>query len=274
MKVALLGSEGMLGSDMRVALVQAGHEVIAFKRQTLDVTRDEDLQQIAVSDVSLVINCTAYTNVDKAESDEEACFAVNTDAVVKIATICKQNHKALVQISTDYVFGGLQKTYNEAAECSPLNVYGRSKREAEVAIRKILPEHYIIRTAWLFGKNGRNFVNTIAQLSREKKVLKVVDDQVGCPTYTKDLAKSIVDLICTGSYGTYHLTNDGHCSWYSFAEEIVKNVKSHCVVEPCTSDEFTQKARRPKHPVLLNTKRPHLRSWREALREYIVTNSL
>lgn len=261
----------MLGTDMSEVLLVRGHEVVGFTRETLDITDAHQVAMIASHNPDIVINCAAYTNVELAETDEENCLAVNTKAVENLADLCRSIDATLVQISTDYVFDGEAGTYKEDANKNPLSVYGQSKADAEDIIATALVKYYIVRTAWLYGKNGKNFVKTVHRICSEKGEMQIVNDQVGCPTYTKDLAEGIADLLGK-PYGIYHLTNSGSCTWYEFAEEIVAKAQITCTLTPCTSTDFPQKAKRPSASVLQNTKTNHLRSWQEALQDYLTLN--
>ncbi len=268
MKVVLLGSEGMLGVDMHEVLREFGHEVLAYTRDTLNITDGVQVAMLAEQKPNVVINCAAYTNVDGAEDDCDTCMQVNAEAVERIAQMCAECDAVLVQISTDYVFDGEKGEYDEDDTAHPLNVYGASKAEAETLVRATHKKHYIVRTAWLYGENGKNFVQTVQRVCKEKGEMRIVNDQVGSPTYTKDLARAIVGLFGK-PYGTYHITNTGICSWYEFAREIVASSNTSCTLQPCTSAEYPQKALRPKSAILRNTKVPPLRPWQEALADYL-----
>ena len=222
----------------------------------------------------IVINCAAYTNVEGCESNFEQALEVNANAVREIAKNCKQIGAILIQISTDYVFDGcLLEGYKENDKTNPLNKYGITKLKAEKYIQNILEKHYIVRSSWLFGKNGKNFVRTIINLLKVKEILSVVDDQRGCPTYTEDLSKGIKELF-EGDYpyGIYHINNKGNCSWYRFALEIANSQDFDLdKVVPVTSKEYPTAASRPKCSILLNTKHNiEMRFWKEALKAYLL----
>lgn len=249
-QVAVTGANGMLGADL-VALGCKG-----FKKSELDITDEDSLDVIGAP--SVVINCAAYTAVDRAEDDRERCWEVNVQGVERLARYCREHGIILVQISTDYVFDGRKKGYDEDDPVNPVNYYGRTKAEAEAIVRN-LEKHYIVRTSWLYGRNGENFVEKL--LAKEGPV-RVVDDQYGSPTYTKDLAEALLRL--SGMpYGTYHLTNAGSCTWYEFAKAVRQDV------EPCASTDYPTKAARPTYSILHNSKTEKLRHWEEALREYM-----
>jgi len=257
-KVLILGAYGMLGHDLQAVFPGAtlrGHE--------LDIT-DERAITACIRDLApdLVINAAAYTDVDGCEDNREAAFAVNGEALAYIANACQETGAALVHYSTDYVFDGAKEEYVESDPPNPINVYGASKLLGERNIARHMDDYRIIRTSWLFGKHGKNFVDTIIRLSRQMDQVRVVDDQVGRPTYTVDLARKTQAIVSLDP-GIYHITNDGCCSWYEFARAIVDNAV------PCSSAEFPRKARRPARSVLTNTKTPSLRHWREALADYL-----
>ena len=264
-KTLILGAKGMLGH----ALVEEFPDAVAWDIEDLDIT-DEDIvfKKIIKENPDIIINAAAYTDVDGAETNKELCFKINAEAVKYIAKACKSIDSILVHISTDYVFDGKTEGYGESDKKSPLSIYGASKALAEDYIMEILNKFYILRTAWLFGKNGKNFVNTINQLAQNKDSIDVVNDQKGCPTYTKDLAKKI-SSITKEPFGIYHITNSGSCSWYEFAKEIVKLCNLKCHVNPVSSDKFIRPAARPKYSVLLNAKTEPLRNWKHALKEYL-----
>lgn len=260
-KVLILGAYGMLGYDLQCVFQVArfcGH-------QDLDITNEKSVYTyIREEKPELVINAAAFTNVDGCEDEPEIAFAVNGESLEYIATSCQECGARLIHYSTDYVFDGSQSDYRESDRPNPINVYGKSKLLGEKNIQRFMEDYRIIRTSWLFGRNGKNFIDTILNLSRKMDVVRVVDDQVGKPTYTVDLAKKTEEII---SYepGIYHITNEGICSWFEFARAFAPNVV------PCSSDEFLRKAKRPAHSVLVNTKTSPMRTWQEALRDYLVT---
>jgi dTDP-4-dehydrorhamnose reductase len=231
---------------------------------------------IAETEPDIVINAAAYTNVDGCESDSDACFSVNAEGVKNIALACRQKRIKIVHFSTDYVFDGTRKTpYQEDDKCTPLNVYGKSKLAGEQYLKKFSDNFLLIRSAWLYGKNGKNFVKTIIEKARTEKLLKIVDDQVGAPTFTWDLAAAVQLLIEGQHTGIFHITNRGNCSWYEFA---VKILKSACIpevtVKPIKSDELERPARRPHYSVLTcrkfsETTGKVMRYWQVALDDYI-----
>jgi len=257
--VLILGANGMLGHDL--AAVFPGARLCGHK--DLDITNEAAVKAyILALKPDLVINAAAYTNVDGCEDDPETAFAVNGDAPGYIAAACREVGAVLVHYSTDYVFDGTKTEYVESDEPNPINVYGASKLRGEQKIAQNMDDYRIIRTSWLFGRHGKNFVETIRHLSQTNETVRVVTDQVGKPTYTADLARKTAE-IAECPPGIYHMTNDGVCSWYEFARAFAPNVV------PCTSDEFPRKARRPAYSVLVNTKTSPMRPWKEALEDYL-----
>ena len=253
-----------------------GHEVVAAGREELDIT---DLKAVrrAVADVrpACVINCAAYTEVDGAEVETAKAFAVNALGVRNLASVCRELDVVLVHFSTDYVFDGKkQAPYFIFDPPSPLNAYGRSKLYGEEYLKRIAPRYYLIRTSWLFGIGGKNFVETVLRLAREKGELRVVDDQRGCPTYTRDLSRAVLDLIATHAYGVYHITNAGDTTWYGFAREILWAAGLRASLRPIGSEELGRPAPRPANSVLdpfplQETLGYLLPPWPDALRRYL-----
>ena len=230
-----------------------------------------------------IINCAAYTAVDKAEDDPETAQKLNADALINICTAAKHYGAKLIHFSTDYVFDGSSSVpYIETDSTNPQSVYGRTKLQGEQNIVGLLPEHYIIRTAWLYGRNGANFVSTMLRLMNEKDSLKVVNDQRGSPTYAVDLAKAVLRIMQVDNhrYGIYHYSNEGNITWYDFSCEIYRQgkriglIKRACSVVPCTSSEFPQKAHRPSFSLLNKQKIKETFSlsvpnWNESLSSYL-----
>ncbi len=258
-KTLILGADGMLGSD----LCQVFPDAIPFTHSDLDITNREDvIRFIREITPDVVINAAAYTNVDGCEDERELAFQVNGEAPGYIAEACSYIGATLVHFSTDYVFDGSKKEYVESDATNPINAYGESKLLGEQEIVRHMDDYRIIRISWLFGMNGRNFVDTMLRLSGEMDTVKVVNDQFGKPTYTADLARKTQEIIDL-EHGIYHVTNDGVCSWYEFASAVIDNVV------PCSSDDFPTRAKRPTYSVLTNTKTTPMRHWREAVLEYL-----
>jgi dTDP-4-dehydrorhamnose reductase len=257
------GAGGMLGRE--VVRAAAEHEVVALTHAELDVT-DQDAVANAVED-SVVVNCAGYTDVDGAEADEEAATLLNGLAPGHLAAAAR----AIVHPSTDYVFDGEKREpYVESDPTGPRSAYGRSKLAGEEAVAAN-PRHFIVRTSWLFGSGGRNFVDTMLGLAGEHDELRVVDDQVGCPTYVGHLARALVQLAESGAYGIHHVAGAGACSWFEFAREIFRRAEVEVRVVPCTSDEFPRPAPRPAYSVL-GTERANairLPDWHDGLAAYL-----
>lgn len=270
MKVLITGSNGMLGSD----LVQEfkDFDLYAFSKNQLDITKKSDIvKNFKKIKPHIVINSAAYTDVDGSEINEKLALKVNALAVKNIAIMCKKIEAILVHYSTDYVFDGKNENgYREDSKKNPINYYGYTKAVGEDYIEKILKKYFIVRSSWLFGKNGKNFVKAILSKANENDI-KVVNDQIGSPTYTKDLAKATKELVTKKyDYGIYHITNFGQCSWFEFANKILKDVNSNTKVVPITSNQLKRLAKRPKCSILLNTKfKNKLPFWNIALKRYL-----
>ncbi len=253
MKWLVTGANGMLGTDLVDLLRAEGHEVTAAARGSLDVTDAEAVDR-AVAGHDVVVNCAAWTAVDAAEEHEDEALAVNADGARLLARAAAAHGARLVQVSTDYVFDGTSSTpYDEDAPTAPASAYGRTKAAGEAAVREELPGgHLVVRTAWLYGAHGGCFPKTIARVAREKGQVSVVDDQVGQPTWTADVAAVIVALIgADAPAGTYHATSGGRCSWFDFAQRVVvaAGLESSAVL-PTTSDAYVRPAPRPSYSVL------------------------
>lgn len=268
-RILVTGANGMLARDLCPMLEDADFEVIETTRNELDVTDELQVRRV-ISDVKpdYVIHCAAYTNVDKAEEEPEIAELVNAKSAEYIAKACNSNNAVMIYISTDYVFDGIQtRPYIPDDIATPIGAYGLSKLHGEEAVRKFCPAHYIIRTSWLYGHHGKNFVETMISLA-EKTELKVVDDQVGCPTWTVDLSDAIISFIDEEPpFGTYHACGAGSTSWYGFAKEIFDLMSLNVKLIPCTTEEFPRPAKRPAYSVMDNE--GLLRDWKQALQEYI-----
>ncbi|MEK9132539.1 MAG: dTDP-4-dehydrorhamnose reductase [Patescibacteria group bacterium] len=270
MRILLLGKNGMLGQALFNELVQ-DNDVHGYSHADCDITNPKKLEKV-IKDMrpEVVINATGYTQVDKAEIEKDAAFAVNAVAVGHLCKILAKTAVPLVHFSTDYVFDGTKTGgYEESDPMSPISIYGASKAEGEKEILNNLKNFFLIRTAWLYGSGGRNFVDAMIGLSSRKQPIKVVNDQFGNPTLTTDLANAISRLLKTKNYGIYHLVNDGSCSWYDFTLEIFHQLGLPQEVIPITSEELARPAKRPKNSILINSKFPKLRPWKEALSQYL-----
>ena len=276
MKIIITGSNGQLGTDVSAELSAKGHEVIGADLPEADITNQDMISAlIAESKADAVIHCAAFTNVDLAETEKELCKKINVDGTKNIATACKNNGIKMLYISTDYVFSGEgEEAFETDAPKAPCNFYGETKLGGEKAVTENCDKYFIVRISWVFGKNGKNFVKTMLRLSEDREEISVVCDQIGSPTYTKDLARLLCSMIETEKYGIYHATNMGECSWYEFALEIFKLAKLDVKVKPVTSDEYVTKAKRPFNSRMNKDKLKDngfnlLPSWQDALKRYI-----
>lgn len=267
MKILVTGANGMLGQDLCPILEDVGAFVIETDADTLDITKGDAVEQ-ALTDIhpDMVIHCAAYTNVDKAEEELEPAKLINVTGTENIAKICGKLDIPLVYISTDYVFDGTKTApYTPDDTTNPLNNYGLTKLQGEEAVKKYCEKYYIARTSWLYGHYGKNFVETMISLA-DKDELKVVDDQIGCPTWTVELANGILKLL-SKPYGTYHVCGSGTTSWYGFAQEIFKQTGLNVNLKPCTTEEFPRPAKRPQYSVMANEN--ICRNWQVALHDYL-----
>lgn len=276
MKVLVTGVKGQLGYDVMAELAKRNIEAIGVDIDEMDITDKISVEKVigeAAPDV--VVHCAAYTAVDAAEDNEALCRRVNADGTRNIAEVCKKLDCKMVYISTDYVFDGQgTRPWEPDDERHPLNVYGQTKYEGELAVQENLSKYFIVRIAWVFGKNGKNFVKTMLKLAETHDKLTVVNDQFGSPTYTYDLARLLVDMIQTDKYGIYHATNEGICTWYEFACEIFRQAGVKIEVTPVPASEYPAKAKRPENSRLDKSKLTEngferLPSWQDALRRYI-----
>ena len=266
MKVLVTGANGMLGQDLCPILEDAGYEVIETDINNLDITNAEAAAAFIKQEApEIVVHCAAYTNVDKAEEDLKNAELINVTGTENIAKACAEAGAVMVYISTDYVFDGTKNSpYTPDDKPNPINNYGLTKLKGEEAVKKYCEKYYIARTSWLYGHHGKNFVETMISLAKDRPELKVVDDQIGCPTWTVELANGILKLL-DKPYGTYHVCGSGSTSWYGFAKEILKNCEVKSL--PCTTDEFPRPARRPKYSIMDNNK--ICRNWQDALKDYM-----
>ncbi len=293
MKILLLGHKGMLGSDLLKKL-SADHEVTGMDKEEIDIVSAKDCKNAVVEgNPEIVINAAAFTNVDGCETARDACFAVNAEAVKNICEACRGRNIKIIHFSTDYVFDGTAtKPYEENDKCNPISAYGASKLAGERYLQTLSDNYLLIRTSWLYGVNGKNFVRTILEKANAKNfiqdtmakagaiqehpaILTVVDDQVGSPTYTKDLAAAVDLLISQNQNGVFHVTNRGHCSWYEFALRSLKEAGVDNVeVKPIKTSQLKSPAMRPAYSVLsmqkfisLTGKTPQ--PWQLALQDYL-----
>lgn len=273
-KVLVTGAGGQLGVDLVRALNHAGYTTYAFRHQELDITDGERVMDVFRElSPNIVIHAAAYTKVDQAESEPEEAYRVNAYGSRNIAIAAAEINAKLVYVSTDYVFDGASnQPYDEFAPVHPINVYGASKLAGERFVSALHRRYFIVRTSWVFGVHGHNFVKTMLTLAATNSEISVVSDQVGCPTYTVDLAACIIGLMETNHYGIYHVSNSGSCSWYEFAKEIFAQagIESLIQVRPIPASEYLRPAHRPAYSVLEPmalrlSGHPILRSWQEAL---------
>jgi dTDP-4-dehydrorhamnose reductase len=276
MKILILGHKGMLGFDL-VQKLCIGHEVTGKDIDDFDITSSDDCRDVVLeSNPDCVINAAAYTNVDACETDKEKSYAVNALGVKNIAAACKRKNIKIVHFSTDYVFDGTKGSpYVEEDICNPINYYGYTKHEGEVFLQTLSKNYLLIRTSWLYGVNGKNFVKTICEKAQNDKKLDVVDDQIGSPTYARDLAGAVKLLVEENQTGIFHVTNRGHCSWYDFAFKILQlNGISDVVINPMKTEKMTRPAMRPLYSVLSNRKLRDatgkmMRPWQIAVGDYL-----
>ena len=292
MNILVTGANGQLGNEMRIVSKRSSDRYIFTDVEELDITnRDAVMNFVKENDIKVVVNCAAYTNVDKAEDDEVTAELINVQAVKHLAEACKSNEATLIHISTDYVFGGNEGNTprTEDEPVNPTGAYGRTKLHGEQTIQEVGCNYLIIRTAWLYSEFGNNFVKTMRRLTSERDKLNVVFDQIGTPTYALDLANVIMRFIeilkkennyqlstvNSQLFGVYHFSNEGVISWYDFAKEICELSGNECDIQPCHSNEFPSKVKRPSYSVLdktkiknkLNITIPH---WKESLKKCII----
>ncbi|MDA1169198.1 MAG: dTDP-4-dehydrorhamnose reductase [bacterium] len=272
MILVIVGSKGMLGSML--GSVFAEYKPLLLDRDEIDITNSDSVRAVLrAANATHVINAAAYTNVDDAETHKEDAFLVNEMGVKNLSEVAKELSATLIHFSTDYVFPGTSVDgYSETDSPGPaVNEYGNSKLAGERALKESGCNFYLVRTAWLYGPNGKNFVDTMLQLAQTKKNLSVVEDQVGSPTFTKDVATYIKTLIIEQyPFGIYHAVNSGKASWFEFAQKIFEYMQNMpVIVKPVSSAEFPRIAKRPAFSILQNTKGPQVRVWQEALREYL-----
>lgn len=276
MKILVTGVKGQLGHDIVNECKKRNIDVVGVDIEEMDITNYEQVQfTILQNKVDAVIHCAAYTAVDAAEDNIELCTKVNVDGTRNIALVCKELGIKMMYFSTDYVFDGQgDNLWQEYGERNPLNVYGITKCDGEKVVETLLEDYFIVRISWVFGINGNNFIKTMLRLGKQHGAVSVVDDQIGSPTYTFDLAKISVDMILTDKYGKYHVTNEGMCSWYEFACEIFKQAKMDVKVTPVDSSAFPVKAKRPKNSRMSKEELDkngfdRLSSWQNAVERYL-----
>lgn len=277
MKLLVTGVKGQLGFDVVEEAEKRGIEAEGFDVDTMDITNEKQVNDIILNgDYDAVVHCAAWTAVDRAEEPEllETVRKVNATGTKYIVEACRKKDIPIMYFSTDYVFDGQgTRPWMEDDPKHPLNVYGLTKGEGEDFVLSY-PKHFIIRISWVFGRNGHNFIKTMLKLGKSGRDLTVVDDQVGSPTYTYDLARLVVDMIQTDRYGIYHATNQGECSWYEFAREIFRQAGMDVNVAPVSSDQYPARAKRPANSRMNQTRLDEngferLPSWQDALSRYL-----
>jgi len=283
MKVLVTGANGQLGQDVTRVFTETGHDVVGCGKEELDITNLAHCSRVISSlKPDFIIHCAAYTAVDAAESDTEGAYLVNAIGTRNIAVSAEKIGTTVVYMSTDYVFSGSSMTaYTEYDDTDPQTIYGRSKLVGEQMIRDFCSKWFIVRTSWVFGLHGKNFVKTMLGLGQEKPLIKVVNDQKGSPTYTVHLAQFLLNLISTEKYGVYHASNCGSCTWFEFTEAIFEEARDHlgleitALLQPCTTAEFPRPAPRPAnstmdHLAIRLNKSQDLPHWREGLKQFML----
>ena len=275
--ILVTGSTGQLGSDVVKELLKRGYSTLSPNRSELNLCSEDNIRNyILNSNCEAIVHCAAYTQVDKAEDEKDLCIKINATATKHIVKCAKILDIPMIYISTDYVFDGTKDgEYTENDETNPINIYGESKLAGEKYVQEILDKYYIVRTSWVFNINGKNFIETMLRLSKANNQLSIVNDQIGSPTYTKDLSRLLVDMLETSKYGLYHATNEGYCSWYEFANTIFKLANINIDIKAINSNEYVSRAKRPLNSKLSKDKLieygfkplPH---WEDALKDYLI----
>lgn len=275
--ILVTGSTGQLGSDVVKELLKRGYSTLSPNRSELNLCSEDNIRNyILNSNCEAIVHCAAYTQVDKAEDEKDLCIKINATATKHIVKCAKILDIPMIYISTDYVFDGTKDgKYTENDETNPINIYGESKLAGEKYVQEILDKYYIVRTSWVFNINGKNFIETMLRLSKANNQLSIVNDQIGSPTYTKDLSRLLVDMLETSKYGLYHATNEGYCSWYEFADTIFKLANINIDIKAINSNEYASRAKRPLNSKLSKDKLieygfkplPH---WEDALKDYLI----
>jgi len=275
-KVLVTGANGQLGKELVSVQADSTVVVVGYGRDRLDITDMAACRRILLEESpDAVIHCAAYTAVDQAESEPDIAYRINAAGTRNMVVASEEIGAKFCYISTDYVFDGRgTKPYHEYDRTDPQSVYGMTKLAGEQLTQSLSSRYYIVRTSWVYGKHGNNFVKTMLKLGAERDCLKVVHDQIGSPTCTLDLARFLLTLVTTDSYGIYHASNTGMCSWYEFAQAIFAEAGMEVRVEPCTTEEFPRPALRPSysvmdHGAIRSNQLPLMRPWREALKDYL-----
>ncbi|GAS84710.1 dTDP-4-dehydrorhamnose reductase [Paenibacillus amylolyticus] len=286
MKVLVTGSNGQLGRDVVLLLENEGHSVLACDRDQMNITNQAQCNEVVSSfHPEVVIHCAAYTAVDAAETDIDGAYKVNAVGTRNVAVAAEKTGAKLIYISTDYVFDGKSvDPYQEYDDTNPQSEYGKSKRAGEWLVQSLSSKWFVVRTSWVYGLHGNNFVKTMLKLGQEKPKLQVVHDQKGSPTYTLDLAGFLMELMTTEMYGIYHASNSGTCTWYEFTQAIFEEAQTtggvsiQAKLEPCTTEQFPRPAPRPvnsvmDHMSIRTNGLTDLRPWRDGLKDFIFSLS-
>ncbi|NLJ19428.1 MAG: dTDP-4-dehydrorhamnose reductase [Globicatella sulfidifaciens] len=276
LKFMVTGANGQLGHDVVLKLKEMNIDVVPPGRDEFDLTNREQIQRYIIEEKpDVIIHCAAYTAVDKAEDERDLCYSVNVEGTRAVAEAAKKINSKVVYISTDYVFDGSgQEPHSEEKETHPINYYGFTKEQGEKIVRELIDRHFIVRTSWVYGSNGNNFVKTMIELAKTRNDINVVSDQIGAPTYTKDLAEFIVSLVLKNKYGTYHGVNEGYCSWYEFAKVIFNESGIKVKVNPISTEQYLTKAKRPFNSRLMKENTDiagikRLPQWEDALSRFL-----
>ncbi len=276
MKILVTGVKGQLGFDVVKECNKRGIETVGVDIEEMDITNAQIVSEVITnSNVDAVIHCAAYTAVDKAEDNKELCHKINVEGTKNIAQVCQKLNLKMMYFSTDYTFNGAgTKPWLTSDKPDPINYYGLTKYEGELEVIKYVKNYFILRISWVFGINGKNFINTMLRLGKENGKVRVVSDQIGSPTYTIDLARLIVDMIQTDKYGIYHTPNTGYVSWYEFAKEIFKQANMQVEVTPITTESYPSRAKRPLNSrldqsTLISNGFTPLPTWQDALSRYL-----
>ena len=276
LKVVVTGAKGQLGQDFLSILPSDRYEVHGFGKEELDVTNLEQVKEtISKIQQHIIIHTAAYTKVDQAEKEPDLAFQINGIGSRNLAIAASEHKSKLIYFSTDYVFNGrTNQPYNESDSPDPECVYATTKLAGERFVSAFHHKFFIIRTSWVYGEKGSNFVKSMIKASKERKTIEVVNDQIGCPTFTEDLVYAVMEIMETDKFGIYHISNSGSCSWYQFAEAIFTEAGIQADLRPCTTDKYPRLAGRPKYSVLNHTSLKQngfqeMRHWRTALREFM-----
>ena len=276
MKFLVTGVQGQLGHDVVLKLNELNVKVVAPLAEDVDLTKKEFVKEyILRENPDVIIHCAAYTAVDKAEEEKDLCYAINVEGTRAIAEAAKELNATLVYISTDYVFDGLgEEPHSEDKKTNPVNFYGYTKEKGEAVVKELVERYFVVRTSWAYGQNGNNFVKTMLKLAESRNEISVVSDQIGAPTYTKDLAEFIVALVQTNKFGTYHGVNEGYCSWYEFAKSIFEEAGVTMTVNPVTTANYPTVAKRPMNSRLSKDKTDlagidRMPQWNDALKRFV-----